>query len=74
MRPKVELIRVVKSPEGALSLDTKGKLNGRGAYLCPDVNCFKRSRKARAFERIFRTAIPDDILAQLEEGIGTEYG
>ena len=73
MRPKAELIRVVKSPEGTIGLDTKGKLPGRGAYVCPDVNCFKRSRKARAFERMFRTAIPERVLTQLEEDVANTW-
>ena len=51
MFPKRELIRVVRSPEGELSLDFKGKAPGRGAYLCPNLECLKKARKARAIER-----------------------
>ena len=50
-KEKRELIRVVRSPEGGISLDFKGKKPGRGAYLCPDLECLKRARKSRALER-----------------------
>ena len=66
MKPKRELIRVVKSPENEISLDFKGKKPGRGAYLCPDRSCLARARKARALERAFSTQIPDEVYAGLE--------
>jgi len=72
MKPKKELIRVVRSPEGAISLDFRGKAPGRGAYLCPDSACLKRAVKSKALERSFETAIPqeiyDDLLNKMEEG------
>ena len=72
MKPKKELIRVVKSPEGAISLDFRGKAPGRGAYVCPDPACLKRAMKSQALERGFETAIPqevyDSLLAAMEEG------
>ena len=56
MKPKRELIRVVRAPEGGgVSLDFNGKKPGRGAYLCPDPACLKRVRKSRALERAFRS-------------------
>ena len=61
MRPKKELIRVVRSPEGLISLDFKGKAPGRGAYLCPEMQCLKKAVKAKALERAFDTAIGQDI-------------
>lgn len=67
MKEKRELIRVVKSPEGEISLDFKGKKPGRGAYVCPDPDCLKRARKARALERAFETAIPAPVYDALEE-------
>ena len=67
MKPKRELIRVVKSPEGEVSLDFKGKKPGRGAYLCPDPECLKRARKGRALERAFSAPMPDEVYAALEE-------
>lgn len=66
MKPKKELIRAVKSPEGEISLDFRGKAPGRGAYLCPNGECLKRAIKARAFERAFETAIPDAVYTALE--------
>ena len=72
MKPKKELIRVVKSPEGVISLDFRGKAPGRGAYLCPDAACLKRAIKAKALERAFDLAIPqeiyDSLLQKMEEG------
>ena len=65
MKAKKELIRVVRSPEGEISLDFKGKANGRGAYVCPESACLKKAIKAKALERAFETAIPDEIYAQL---------
>lgn len=67
MKPKKELIRVVRPPEGAgeIHLDFRGKDNGRGAYLCPDPVCLKKAAKSRALERAFDTAIPAEIYALL---------
>ena len=67
MKPKRELVRVVKSPEGEVSLDFKGKKPGRGAYVCPDPECLKKARKSRALERAFSAPLPDEVWAQLEE-------
>ena len=67
MKPKKELIRVVKSPEGEVSLDFKGKKPGRGAYVCPDEACLKRARKARALERAFSAPMPDEVCEALEQ-------
>ena len=66
MKPKKELIRVVRSPEGEISLDFRGKANGRGAYVCPDPACLKRAIKARALERALETAIPEEVYALLQ--------
>lgn len=67
MKPKKELIRVVKSPEGGISLDFKGKASGRGAYVCPNSVCLKKAIKTRALERAFDVKIPEDIYAQLAD-------
>ena len=67
MKPKKELIRVVKSPEGEISLDFKGKKNGRGAYICPCAACLSRAMKSRALERAFSSQIPEEIYKRLEE-------
>ena len=67
MKPKKELIRVVKSPEGEISLDFKGKKNGRGAYICPCAECLKRATKSRALERAFSSQIPEEIYERLNK-------
>ena len=66
MKPKRELIRVVRSPEGEISLDFRGKASGRGAYVCPDPQCLKKAIRARALERAFSTSIPPEILERLK--------
>ena len=65
MKPKMELIRVVRSPEGAVSLDRKGKASGRGAYVCPSVQCLKQAQKTRALSRQLEHEIPDAIFDAL---------
>ena len=67
MKDKRELIRVVKSPEGGISLDATGKKPGRGAYVCPNSECLKRARKSRALERAFETALPPEVYDALEQ-------
>ena len=69
MKEKRSLIRVVKSPEGEVSLDFKGKLPGRGAYVCPSGECLKRARKSRALERVFSAPLPPEVWEGLEEQI-----
>ena len=66
MKPKKELIRVVRSPEGEVSLDFKGKLPGRGAYVCPAEDCLARARKSRALERAFSAQLPAEVYEALE--------
>jgi len=66
MKPKRELIRVVRSPEGLVSLDFKGKLPGRGAYVCKNAACLKKAIKTRALDRAFGVKIPDTVLEALE--------
>ena len=67
MKPKKELIRVVKSPEGEISLDFRGKANGRGAYVCPNAGCLKKAVKAKALERAFSCQIPQEVYDALEK-------
>ena len=66
MKPKGELIRVVRSPEGEISLDFRGKKPGRGAYLCPDPACLARARKGRAIERAFSSQVDAAVYEALE--------
>ena len=66
MKPKKELIRVVRSPEGVVSLDFKGKLPGRGAYVCPDPACLAKARKSKGLERSFSAPLPNEVWEALE--------
>ena len=73
-KPKNELIRVVRSPEGEVSLDFRGKAPGRGAYLCRDMACLKKALRSRALDRALNVPIPEEIqsrlLAEMEGGDG----
>ena len=66
MKNKRDLIRVVRSPEGEISLDFKGKKPGRGAYVCPDSACLAKAKKSRALERAFSAQIPSEVYDLLE--------
>lgn len=72
MKPKRELIRVVRSPEGEISLDFKGKAPGRGAYICPAPACLKQAIKAKELERAFSTQIPEAVYEKLNEEMEAE--
>lgn len=72
MKPKATLIRVVRSPEGEISLDGRGKASGRGAYVCKDSDCLKKARKSKAIERSLETQIPDEIYDRLEQEMEAE--
>jgi len=77
MKPKNELIRVVKSPAGDVTMDFTFKAPGRGAYLCNDTNCYKRAIKTKALSRAFKMQIPDDVTKKLQskmEGGESTYG
>ena len=63
----VLMLRSGSGIEGAISLDFRGKLPGRGAYLCPDSVCLARARKSKALERAFAQAIPPEVYERLEE-------
>ena len=70
MKPKKELIRVVRSPEGEISLDETGKKSGRGAYLCPEAECLKKAVKSRRLERTLQCTVPEEVYRSLEEQLG----
>ncbi len=72
MKEKRELIRVVKSSDGEISLDKTGKKNGRGAYICHNAACLKKARKNKRIEPAFEVAIPDEIYDRMEEEIGAD--
>lgn len=71
MFDKRTLVRVVKSPEGEISLDLTGKKSGRGAYVCKNAECLKKARKKKAFERAFGVKIEDEIYEKMQEEISS---
>ena len=67
MKDKKELLRVVRTPEGDIQLDGRGKVSGRGAYICHDPQCLKKAIRSKALERAFSTQIPPEIYDTLNE-------
>ena len=67
MKNKKEMIRILKTPEGTFTLDTTDRKNGRGAYLCPCMECFRKAVKGRGLERSFKMAIPKEVYETLEK-------
>ena len=61
------MIRVVRKTDGEVSLDFSGKLNGRGAYLCPDPECLKKALRSKALDRSLEVTIPEDVYVRLEK-------
>lgn len=84
MKPKKELVRVVKAPQredesgyplpSEISLDLTGKKPGRGAYLCRNPECLRKARKARRLERAFSCRIPDEVYDRMEEEMARNEG
>lgn len=72
MKPKKELMRVVKSPKGEISLDFTGKKNGRGAYICRSTECFDKARKSRRFEKSFSCRIDDSVYEVMTDELRKE--
>ena len=66
-KAKKELIRVVRTVDGTVSLDFSGKLNGRGAYICPDAACLQKARKAKSLERSLEVPISQEVYDRLEK-------
>ena len=71
MKPKRDLIRVVKTPEGEIKLDRTGKLNGRGAYICKKAECLKKAEKSNALARAFEMKIDAEIYERLGEELSS---
>ncbi len=69
MKPKSELVRVVRSPEGEISLDLTGRKNGRGSYICKSIACFDKAMKKKAFERAFGVKLSDELAGSIREEI-----
>ena len=64
-KDKRAMLRVVRGTDGSVSLDFSGKLNGRGAYVCPDPECLKKAQKSKALERSLEVAIPQEVYDRL---------
>ncbi|HJB67385.1 MAG TPA: YlxR family protein [Candidatus Fournierella excrementigallinarum] len=74
-KPKKELVRVVRSPQGEIALDRVGKMPGRGAYLCPSAQCLAKARKAKRLERALEAQIPPEVYERIEQEIeGAQRG
>ena len=67
MKNKRDLIRVLKTTDGQITIDATGRKNGRGAYLCPSMDCFKKAVKGKGLERSFKMAIPKEVYESLEK-------
>ena len=78
MKPKPELVRVVRSPEGTVCVDLRGKAPGRGAYVCRSADCLRKALRSKALSRALDVEIPPEIYealtAQMEDGDGTGKG
>ena len=66
-KPKKELVRVVRSPQGEIALDRVGKMPGRGAYLCPSAQCLAKARKAKRLERALDAQSPPEVYERIEQ-------
>ena len=66
-KPKKEMIRVVRGTDGTVSLDFSGKMNGRGAYICPRMECLKKALKSKALDRSLEVRIPDEVYERLHK-------
>lgn len=67
MKPKKDLMRILKTETGEFQVDADGKKNGRGAYICRSVECFRKAVKSRGLERSFRQQIPEEVYDRLEK-------
>lgn len=70
MKSKKELIRVLKTTEDEIVIDATGRKNGRGAYICPSMECFKKAVKSKGLERSLKMAIPKEVYEALEKEMG----
>ena len=67
MKEKKMMFRIIHTPEDTIVLDSTGKKNGRGAYICPDAECLAKARRSKGLSRSFKMAVPDEIYEQLEK-------
>ena len=73
LKEKNQLIRIVRSKEGEISLDTTGKKNGRGAYICPDPECLEQAFKKKGLDRSFKTTVPESVYETLKKEMRELY-
>ncbi len=69
MKEKRELIRVVRTPEGEIALDRSGRMNGRGAYICPTQECLEKAVRNKGLNRSFKMAVSSDVTERLRQEI-----
>ncbi len=72
MKPKKELIRIVKTAEDGIKLDLTGKLNGRGAYICKNKECLQKAQRSNALSRAFETNVSGEVYTELEKELTDE--
>jgi len=72
MRPKKELIRVVRTPLGEIDVDPTGKKSGRGAYICPETSCLELAVKSHRLDKALEQAVSDDVIAALREKLASK--
>lgn len=65
MKPKRELLRILRTEEEGIILDATGRKNGRGAYICPNAECLQKARRSKGIERSFKTAVPEEVYDSL---------
>ena len=73
-RNKRDMIRVVRTPEGAVNLDFSGKMNGRGAYICPDPECLKKAIRSKSLDRSLEVTIPQEVMDRLQKEMEESRG
>ncbi len=70
MKSKKEMVRILKTESGEILLDATGRMNGRGAYLCPNMECFQKAVKGKGIDRSFKMTVPKEVYAALEKEMG----
>ncbi len=73
-KPKKEMLRVLRTPDGEITLDFTGKKSGRGAYICSKASCLKRARKSRRIDRALECDIPEEVYDAMEKALAEEFG
>ena len=64
-KSKSDLIRIVRCPDGVVTIDFKGKMSGRGVYICPEISCLKKAIKSKRIESNLNVSVPDELLDEL---------